>query len=288
LAENVKCRFALYVLGIGLAIISAKAQIITGQTAISGGAGTGSCTNQVVTSLGASPTCTTVTSAYVANSIALTGTDINTSNQVTVTHLAAALPVNQGGTGTTSTLTGLIRGSGTALTAAELSGDVTTSGSNVVTVTKVNGTSFPTSATIVGSNGSAQPITASTTGSGTTVVLATSPTLAGTPTSSTLTINNVNNTWTASTSVFEFNSGTGQDILSSVGANGSTVGSFLIRGVSQGAGAVTNYMSIDTSGNWAYLKENGVAPANSVVCYKAGGVLGYATNTSGVIGTTCN
>jgi len=29
-------------------------------------------------------------------------------------------------------------------------------------------------------------------------------------------------------------------------------------------------------------------PTNSVVCYKAGGVMGYATNTSGVIGTTCN
>ncbi len=29
-------------------------------------------------------------------------------------------------------------------------------------------------------------------------------------------------------------------------------------------------------------------PANSVVCYKAGGVLGWASNTAGVIGTTCN
>jgi hypothetical protein len=29
-------------------------------------------------------------------------------------------------------------------------------------------------------------------------------------------------------------------------------------------------------------------PANSVVCYKTGGVMGYATNTAGVIGTTCN
>lgn len=29
-------------------------------------------------------------------------------------------------------------------------------------------------------------------------------------------------------------------------------------------------------------------PTNSVVCFKAGGVMGYATNTSGVIGTTCN
>ncbi len=51
---------------------------------------------------GATPSYVTVTSAYVDNSIALTGTDINTSNQVTVTHLAAALPVAQGGTNCTS------------------------------------------------------------------------------------------------------------------------------------------------------------------------------------------
>jgi hypothetical protein len=68
-----------------------------------GGAGTGSCTNQVVTAVNVgAPTCTTITSSYVNNSIALTGVDINTSNQVTVTHLASALPVLQGGTGTTT------------------------------------------------------------------------------------------------------------------------------------------------------------------------------------------
>lgn len=202
-------------------------------------AGTGSCTNQVVTATGAdaSPTCSTVTSGMVDNSIAATGGDINTSNQVTATHLSSALPVNQGGTGATSiptwnqnttgtaaglsatlaiasggtgsataaantvfagpttgsaaapsfqtaptisaanmtsfptlnqntsgtaaglsatlavasggtgtasTLTGLVRGSASAMTATELSGDVTTSGSNVVTVVKVNGTTVPT------------------------------------------------------------------------------------------------------------------------------------------------
>ncbi len=41
----------------------------------------------------------TITSSQVNNTIAATGTDINTSNQVTVTHLAAALPMAQGGTG---------------------------------------------------------------------------------------------------------------------------------------------------------------------------------------------
>ena len=44
------------------------------------------------------------------------------------------VPIANGGTGTGSTLTGLVRGSGTAMTAAELSGNVTTSGSNVTTI----------------------------------------------------------------------------------------------------------------------------------------------------------
>jgi hypothetical protein len=59
------------------------------------------CTNQVLSAVdatGASANCKTINSNYVDNSIAQTGSDINTSNQVTVTHLAAGLPVNQGGT----------------------------------------------------------------------------------------------------------------------------------------------------------------------------------------------
>lgn len=60
----------------------------------------------------------------------------------------ATIPVNKGGTGTASTLTGLVRGSASAMTAAELSGDATTSTSNVVTVVKVNGTSVPTTTTV--------------------------------------------------------------------------------------------------------------------------------------------
>jgi len=109
----------------------------TMSTSVGSGAVTGgTCTNQAVTAISTLgvPTCTTLTSAYVNNSIALTGTDINTSNQVIATHLSSALPINQGGTGTTSTLTGLVRGSGSAMTAAELSGDVTTSGSNATTI----------------------------------------------------------------------------------------------------------------------------------------------------------
>lgn len=52
------------------------------------------------------------------------------------------LPISEGGSGTVSTLTGLVRGNASAMTASELSGDATTSGSNVVTVTKINGVSF--------------------------------------------------------------------------------------------------------------------------------------------------
>lgn len=92
-------------------------------------AGTGSCTNQVVTAgvADAAPTCTTITSSYVDASIAKTGTDVNTSNQVTVTHLASALPVNQGGFGlATLTLHALYVGNGTTAPNAVGLGTTTT------------------------------------------------------------------------------------------------------------------------------------------------------------------
>jgi hypothetical protein len=97
------------------------------------------------------------------------------------------LSTGGGGTGTSSTLTGLVRG-GSAMTAAELSGDATTSGSNLVTVVKVNGGSIPASANVVSTNGSSQ-LAASTadnvslvlqcaaaSGSGTAYTCSTSPT----------------------------------------------------------------------------------------------------------------
>jgi hypothetical protein len=78
-----------------------------GGGATSSGASTvtgGTCTNQAVTAISTTgvPTCTTLTSAYKDTSIASTGVDINTSYQVTATHLAAALPFAQGGTAATS------------------------------------------------------------------------------------------------------------------------------------------------------------------------------------------
>lgn len=68
-------------------------------------------------------------------------TQINIATQV-----RGVLAIANGGTGTASTLTGLVRGSASAMTAAELSGDCATSGSNAVTCAKVNGTSIPTNA----------------------------------------------------------------------------------------------------------------------------------------------
>jgi hypothetical protein len=61
------------------------------------------------------------------------------------TQVQGILPIANGGSNTSSTLTGLIRG-GSSYTAAELSGDATTSGSNAVTVARVNGTSVGTNA----------------------------------------------------------------------------------------------------------------------------------------------
>jgi hypothetical protein len=48
------------------------------------------------------------------------------------------VPIANGGTGTGSTLVGLVRGSASAFTAAEISGDATTSGSNALTLATVN------------------------------------------------------------------------------------------------------------------------------------------------------
>jgi hypothetical protein len=60
------------------------------------------------------------------------------------TDVRGVVAVLNGGTGTASTLTGLVRGSASAMTAAELSGDITTSGSNAATVVKINGTTITT------------------------------------------------------------------------------------------------------------------------------------------------
>ena len=93
-----------------------------------------------------------------------------------------------------------------------LTGDTTSSsGSCATTTSKINGTAFPTSAVVIGSNGSAQPISATTTGTGSTAVLQTSPTITtpdiatiygGSSTGSTQTINGTSNGSPSSAYVF--------------------------------------------------------------------------------------
>lgn len=80
----------------------------------------------------------------------VSGAPITLMAAVTAIDLASTqvkniLATGNGGTGTSSTLTGIVRG-GSAYTAAELSGDVTTSGSNAATVVKINGSTITTNA----------------------------------------------------------------------------------------------------------------------------------------------
>ena len=70
---------------------------------------------------------------------------INLAKQV-----IGVLPIANGGTGTASTLTGLVRGSASAMSEAELSGDVTTSGSNAATIASAAVTAAKSDATVNG------------------------------------------------------------------------------------------------------------------------------------------
>lgn len=113
----------------------------------------GSCTNQAATAVASTgaPTCTTLTSSYVDTSIAKTGTDINTSNQVTATHLAAALPAAQGGTGSTTVPSAgqlaVGNAGGTAYVPITLSQDCTVTSAGVTTCLKTNNVAFGSAAT---------------------------------------------------------------------------------------------------------------------------------------------
>lgn len=114
----------------------------------------GTCTNQAVTAISGSavPTCNTLTSSYVNNSIAITGVDINTSSQVIQTHLSSPLPVLQGGSGSTSpslvagtnvTITGSWPNQTVNSTASGGGGTVTTSG--IITTNALVTAAGPTS-----------------------------------------------------------------------------------------------------------------------------------------------
>src|SRR6185436_14296941 len=117
-------------------------------------AGTGSCTNQVVTAenADAAPTCTTLTSSYVNTSIAQTGVDINPSHQVTATHLSAALPIAQGGTANTTGVQTYVMFSTTTAPACSNGGGTTTfigiSGAGNTTETSVSRYVVPLAGTV--------------------------------------------------------------------------------------------------------------------------------------------
>jgi hypothetical protein len=85
----------------------------------------------------ATPSTATAGADYVTPGGSIAGTAANVTGTVAISN---------GGTGTTSPLTGLVRGASSAMTASELSGDATTNGSNVVTVAQVHGTSVPVNA----------------------------------------------------------------------------------------------------------------------------------------------
>ena len=77
---------------------------------------------------------------------AIAGTDYATPGgdiTGTAANVTGTVAIVNGGTGANTALSGLVRGSSSAMTAAELSGDATTNGSNVVTVAQVHGTSVP-------------------------------------------------------------------------------------------------------------------------------------------------
>lgn len=143
---------ALSTFGTGLLLNTAS----TGFSGIYTGA---TCTNQLVRVLSASgaATCATVTSSFVNNTIALTGTDINTSNQVTALHLASPLNGANGGTGVantgvTATWGGNVNTASSFTTSGAFALTLTTTGATNVTL-PTSGTLLTTTGSIAGLNG---------------------------------------------------------------------------------------------------------------------------------------
>jgi hypothetical protein len=108
----------------------------SGASSITNGDISGDCTTSGALAI----TCTKTSGSSFAASAT---TDTTNASNIS----SGTLAVARGGTGTGSTLTGLVRGNSSAMTAAEISGDCTTSGSNAITCTKTNGVSFPTTIT---------------------------------------------------------------------------------------------------------------------------------------------
>jgi len=149
--------------GTGLTKSGKTISLSTPVTVGNGGTGTGSALSGVVR--GGNPMTATEMSGDCATSgsNALTCTKTNGTSFGTLATAATPLSIANGGTATSSTLTGIMRG-GNPMSAAELSQDVTTSGSNAATVVQIEGAAIPTSANMVGTNASKQlvAVTAST------------------------------------------------------------------------------------------------------------------------------
>lgn len=95
------------------------------------------------------------TNLAATNGVVLTGDSVSVSSVSLSSQAVGTLPIANGGTGTGTTLTGLVRGSASAFTAAEISGDGTTSGSNALTLAASQGNikTFTSSITVTNASG---------------------------------------------------------------------------------------------------------------------------------------
>lgn len=109
---RLKASVLSFLLSFLLLTSASEAQVITvgggGGTSVSGGGTSitgGACTNQVFSAINIAgvPTCHTVTGTDTDTTIAKTGVDVNTSNQVIASHLTVPLPAAQGGLGIAAT-----------------------------------------------------------------------------------------------------------------------------------------------------------------------------------------
>lgn len=220
------------------------------------------------------------------------------SGSVTVS-IAPPVSVANGGTGTTSTLSGIVRG-GSPMTGTELSGDVTTSGSNAATVKGTNGATLPVSATVVGTNSSGQVVSASsatlsnnTTGNAATATTATnfSGSLAGdvTGTQAATTVVKVNGAVVPATKTIVGTNSSGQIIdASSATLSNSTTGNAAtatnateIGGITVSGTPTTNYVPTATSSSTATWQPASVGTPSGTLgnpLINNSGSTGYATS----------
>lgn len=197
------------------------------------------------------------------------------SPEVVSTHLSAALPVNQGGTGTTSTLTGIVRG-GSPMSASELSGDATTSGSNAVTVVKVNGGSIPASESCVGTNSSSQIVAGSCSGSSAFSSLTT-----GTNTTATMTVGTGGTITVSGSGVNNANELNGATVSASQNPVSTNSSGQLVAATVQGNGSKVQLSTGSTvSGDCVKFDANGNTVDNGSAC---GGGTTLSTHGSGYV-----